>query len=386
MDDVGVGDAMREVTPATHRIRLNKDGAAVDLGYEDGRADYCPRREHLDGLLQDAAVAAGAELHDQTRVTTLVRDEDRVAGVRAVSDGVEQEFRAELVVGADGRHSTVAKLVDADEYLAYDAPRAMYWNYWDAPAFWHTDPAYPFDMYIGHVGDSIRTIFQTDHGHLLLGSLPPVSETKRWRDDPLGTLKADLASDSVVGPLVESADPDGKVRGTIKERYFFRNGTGPGWVLVGDAGHHKDFVLGDGITEALLQARSLTKAIQAGTDGALVRWWRERDVEALPLYFFAEDEGALGAPAELERVVFSQVAKRADLKERMANVLERKVSPYATFPIGNLIRWTLGGALTGKWRVLGEFFAKGRRASTVNREWTARKKLLAELDGELERQ
>ena len=29
-------------------------------------------------------------------------------------------------------------------------------------------------------------------------------------------------------------------------------GVGPGWALVGDAGHHKEFVIGDGITEALL--------------------------------------------------------------------------------------------------------------------------------------
>ncbi|MEW2218902.1 hypothetical protein AB0939_06230 [Streptomyces sp. NPDC006990] len=59
-----------------------------------------------------------------TAVTGLIRDEDgRVAGVRvspATGDGEthggtahERVLRARLVVGADGRSSTVARLADA---------------------------------------------------------------------------------------------------------------------------------------------------------------------------------------------------------------------------------------------------------------------------------
>ena len=58
-----------------------------------------------------------------------MREGDRVVGVRAANPaGQERVFRASLVVGADGRHSAVAHQVQAEEYLAYDAPRAMYWG------------------------------------------------------------------------------------------------------------------------------------------------------------------------------------------------------------------------------------------------------------------
>lgn len=381
LDEVGVGNAMREVTPPTDTIRLEKSGAALDLRFGPGRFEYAPRRKRLDGLLQDAAVAAGARLIDRTRVTELVEENGRVVGVRAVGDGEEKVFRGDLVVGADGRRSTVARLVGAEEYLGYDAPRAMYWAYWDAPAFWRSDPAYPFDMYVGKNGGDVRAIFQTDHGQLLIGSLPPVAETGPWRADPRGALVANLAAHPLTGPLIEGSAPDGKVRGTVKERYYFRDGAGPGWALVGDAGHHKEFVLGDGITEALIQARGLAAAIGEGTDRALIRWWRARDVEALPLFFFGRDEGALGPPPELQRVVFSRVAERPDIQDRLVRTMEHEVSPYKAMRASEVVPWMLAAALRGKPRVIREFLAMGRRGSQVRKELQLREKLLADLDG-----
>jgi menaquinone-9 beta-reductase len=381
LERVGVGAAVRAAAPPTHIVRLRKNDAAVDVEFGDGRAEYCPRRKRLDGLLQDAAAAAGVELLDQTRVTSLVRDGDRVVGVRAVGAGEqERNFRARLVVGADGRHSTVARLVEAEEYLAYDAPRAMFWGYWNAPAFWHTDPAYRFGMYVANTDGHIRVIFQTDDDQLLIGSLPATERASSWRSDPDAALISDLASDSTTGPLIAGSAPDGRVRGTVKERYFFRSAAGNGWTLVGDAGHHKEFVIGDGITEALLQASSLAPAIEKGTDAALRRWWRARDVEALPYFFLGQDEGALGPPLELQQVVFSHAARRPALRARLAATMEHQLSPQDTFPVRQVLWWTLGAALRGSPGVVPQFFAIGRRGSAINRELSLRRRLLAEAE------
>ena len=379
LDDVGVGDAVRAVAPPTHIVRLRKNDAFVDIEFAGGRAEYCPRRARLDGLLQDAAASAGVEVLDRTRVTSLVRDGDRVVGVRAAgSAGQEHVFRAKLVVGADGRHSTVARLVEAEEYLAYDAPRAMFWGYWNAPSFWRTDKAYPFGMYVANTDGHIRVIFQTDHDQLLIGSLPPVEQAVAWRTDPDAALITDLTSDATTGPLIAGSAPDGRVRGTLKERYFFRRAAGNGWMLVGDAGHHKEFVIGDGITEALLQARSLASAIAQGTKAALERWWRARDVEALPYFFLGQDEGALGPPLELQQVVFSHVAKTPTLRARMAATIEHQLPPNATFSVRQVLWWTLGAAFRGSPGVVPQFVAMGRRGSAINRELGLRRRLLAE--------
>jgi flavin-dependent dehydrogenase len=381
LDEVGVGAAIRAVAPPTHIVRLRKNDAFVDIEFPPERAEYCPRRKRLDGLLQDAAVSAGARILDQTRVTSLLREGDRVVGVRAAAAaGQEHVFRASLVVGADGRHSTVARQVEAEEYLAYEAPRGMFWGYWNAPVFWRSDPAYPFGMYVANTDGHIRVIFQTDHNQLLIGSLPPLDQAMVWRTDPDAALIADLASDSTTGPLIAGSAPDGHVRGTLKERYFFRRAAGDGWTLVGDAGHHKEFVIGDGITEALLQARSLAAAVAQGTDAALQRWWRARDVDALPYFFLGRDEGALGPPMELQQVVFSHVAKTPSLLARMAATMEHKLSPLETFPVRHVLWWTLGAALRGSLGVVPQFLAIGRRASANNRELSRRRQLLVEAE------
>jgi 2-polyprenyl-6-methoxyphenol hydroxylase-like FAD-dependent oxidoreductase len=378
LDEVGVGDAVRAVAPPMHTIRLRKNDAIVDYRFSGGRAEYCPRRKRLDGLLQDAAASAGVQVIDQIRVTSVARERDRVVGVRAVaSGGPEHVFRAGLVVGADGRHSTIARQVEAEEYLAYDAPRAMFWGYWNAPPFWRTDPAYRFGMYLANTDGHIRVIFHTDHDQLLIGSLPPVEQAVAWRADVDAALIADLASDATIGPLIASSAPSGRIRGTLKERYFFRRAAGPGWTLVGDAGHHKEFVIGDGITEALLQARSLASAIARGTDTALQRWWRARDVAALPYYYLGRDEGALGPPMQLHQIAFSHAAKTPRLQDRIAATMEHRLSPFDTFPVRTVLWWTLGATFRGSLGVVPDFISIARRGSVANHELTRRRLLLA---------
>lgn len=378
LDEIGVGAAVRAIAPPMPVVRLRKDDAVLDIPLPPGREEFCPRRGRLDALVLRAAEGAGATVLDRTRVTNVVWKAGRAAGVRALRDDVEHVFSAPMVVGADGRHSTIARLVEAEEYLGYDGPRGAYWGYWKAPACWNNDPAYRFGMYIGNQHGDVRVIFHTDNDHLLIASAPLVQEIGPWRADPLGALQRNLAADEVIAPLIAGADPVEAVRGTVKERYFFRRGAGPGWALAGDAGHHKDFVIGDGITEAVLQARSLAKAIGAGGDAALLEWWRARDVEAMPYFFFAEDEGRPAPPLGLQRVVFSRAASRPDLQQRLALAVNHQLSPYDVFPLGDVVRWAAGAALRGSPGVLRDFLTMGRRGALVAREVQRRRALLEE--------
>lgn len=376
LDDVGVGEAVRRDLPATQIGRLRKNQGVLDLPFAKGREELCPRRKRLDGLLQEAAVKAGAELLDRTRVSGLLWDDGRVVGVQTVQRDNETVFSAGLVVGADGRRSTVATLAGAEEYLAYDAPRAMYWSYWEAPDFWDTDSEYGVGMYVGRLDHTIRVVFQTDDNQLLIGSMPPLDLASSWRADPFDSLTHDLIRDSFIQPLVEGSRPDGHVRGTVRERYFFRKAAGPGWALVGDAGHHKDFAIGDGITEALLQAKHLAQAISCGNEKSLYRWWRERDVKAVPLFFFAQDEAALDPVPELVSLAFARANQDPVLKARFLQMFDRRLSPYEVFPAGKVLKWALTGTLRGKPRLLAQFKRMGARIAQVNQDVKLRKELL----------
>jgi len=90
-------------------------GSVPDANH--GRGGYCPRRTVLDKVLADAAVESGAELREEVVVEELVWEDDRVVGFKGRRHGGGSfEEHAQVVIGADGVHSLVAKAVAAPEY------------------------------------------------------------------------------------------------------------------------------------------------------------------------------------------------------------------------------------------------------------------------------
>jgi 2-polyprenyl-6-methoxyphenol hydroxylase-like FAD-dependent oxidoreductase len=81
-----------------------------------------------------------------------------------------------------------------------------------------------------------------------------------------------------------------RISGTADLPNFFRRPFGPGWALVGDAGHHKDPMQARGIRDAFRDAELLVEAIDAGHDGgqpvdaALALYEQRRNAAALPVY------------------------------------------------------------------------------------------------------
>ena len=149
---------------------------------------------------------------------------------------------------------------------------------------------------------------------------------------------------------------------------------------MGDAGHHKEFVIGDGITEALLQARSLASAIAQGTDAALHRWWRARDVEALPFFFLGQDEGALGPPLELQQVVFSHVARSPLSGRGWRPRWSTSSRPTRRSLFDKCFGGHSGPRSEDRWASYHSSLAMGRRGSAINRELRLRRRLLAEAE------
>lgn len=104
---LGVWDAVEAAGPA----RL--DGWRIRPGSEDGFLGRFPggvhgigmEREVLDSVLLDHARRRGVEVRTGARVTDVVREGARVAGVRVGED----EIRARLVIGADGLRSVVMR-------------------------------------------------------------------------------------------------------------------------------------------------------------------------------------------------------------------------------------------------------------------------------------
>jgi 2-polyprenyl-6-methoxyphenol hydroxylase-like FAD-dependent oxidoreductase len=85
-----------------------------------------PQWDFLDFLAEEGSRLPGFRLLRQAEVTGLITSEDRVTGVRATTPEGTLVVRASLVVGADGRHSTVRQAAGL-EVMDLGAPIDVLW-------------------------------------------------------------------------------------------------------------------------------------------------------------------------------------------------------------------------------------------------------------------
>ena len=87
---------------------------------------FMPQREFLNFLAEQGKRYKTFHLHMQSEVTGLIEERGRVVGVRATAPNGPMEIIADLVVGADGRHSTVRQQAGL-EVINRGAPIDVLW-------------------------------------------------------------------------------------------------------------------------------------------------------------------------------------------------------------------------------------------------------------------
>jgi menaquinone-9 beta-reductase len=330
LERIGVLDALLAVAPPLVRGRMAfDDGTAVfdDVIAVTGAPVLNLRRITLDEILVNAAAEAGADVRTQTAVTGLVVEGGRVAGVATRSG----ELRAPLVVGADGAHSAVARMVGADEYHATPNGRVFMWAYYEG------DPT-GGEAWIGKIDDHAYLAMPTDNGLSLVATAPSIDRRDEVRSDREAVYDAGVRGWPELEAGVAGLRREGKVYTMANLQGFFRESAGPGWVLVGDAGHFKDPTPGQGIADALRQSEKLSAAIELALGGgsgapdqALRDWWRWRDEDAWEMYWFAHDMGAAGPTPPLLRHAQRRIAADPKLLTATLRLFNHELRPSEVF-------------------------------------------------------
>jgi len=299
---------------------------------------YAPRRIILDHILVNAAVEAGAKLREGFHVQELLMDGEQVTGIRGRSvQGMPFEEKATLLVGADGMHSVVARAVQAPTYFEKPIFNCSYYAYWSGISLEGIE-IFPRDH-------RIILAIPTNDSKVLIAIQWPRAEFDAIRRDIRGhfleTLEAytpDLANRVRQGTQVE------RFVGTGDLPNFFRKPYGPGWALVGDAGHFKDPVLAHGISDAFHDAELLTEAIDSGLTGrwpmqeALADYERRRNETALPLYELNCQMATLEPPPPEMQLLSIALRNNPAETSRYAAALAGTISPAEFFAPENLAR------------------------------------------------
>jgi flavin-dependent dehydrogenase len=266
---------------------LHFDGTAIsppDLPLPAGYSTdtLCPRRYLLDKILVDAAVEAGAVLREGASVRELIWEDGAVVGVRGHISGEPFEERANVVVGADGMHSIVARAVKPEEYDCYPSLTYGYYTYWTNVE----DTG--MHIYFFSEGNGIL-VFPTNDAKHCIGVGGVHDEFQDFRKDVEGNYMKALEQVPHLAEQVRGGERE-RFLGTADMPNYFRKPYGPGWALTGDAGYHRDFITGLGINDAFLQAELLADALhktwsgEARFEDALSEFQRKRDDYVKPCY------------------------------------------------------------------------------------------------------
>jgi len=236
-----------------------------------------PQWDFLDLLASAGRDYPNFDLRMSTKATGLIEENGRVAGVRAESAEGQFEIRANLVVGTDGRHST---LRDAAAFtpIEYGAPMDV---------LWFRLPRKP---------DDIEDVFgRVSRGHLMVmlnrddywqcAFVVPKGDDAKLRAKPIEIFREEVAS---VAPMVN--DRVGTLASWDDVKFLevkvnrLPTWSKPGLLLIGDAAHAMSPVGGVGINlavqDAVAAANVLAPALRGGgkpEDATLARVQARRD-------------------------------------------------------------------------------------------------------------
>jgi flavin-dependent dehydrogenase len=271
-----------------YAAELQSDGA-------DNRG-LCLGRYKMDALMLDAARSLDTvEMRERFRVTDLLIEGRAVTGIRGENSGAAAEFRAPLVIGADGMRSTVAKIASEriGAFARTDVPCARAYYY-----------AYFTGVPRARLGDEMLSEFESapgaaslvcrcEDGRTVAAVAFDANEMREFRTDLAANFRRHLESSLTVGKVLADAILCGKVFSSGLLLNTCRVPVADGALLLGDAGLHVDPLFGQGHSFALMSteimaglARDWFSARNGSVIGreAMSEFTRGRDEQLIPYY------------------------------------------------------------------------------------------------------
>lgn len=224
------------------------------------------RFDHV--LWQDLARYPCVERREGASVVEVLRGpEGRVTGV-VVRDprGSTERIEAPFVVGADGRHSFIARAVGARTLDARpDHCSTVYYADWVGARPAEAAAPHALTLVTNARGANVLC-FPMPDGRLSVNTHRRADEPAR-EGDHRARYRAALAELPTAWGMLEGASQVSDVVGVKHIANQILEPAGPGWLLVGDAFHCKDPIDGQGIYDALMESKLLAPWLIAASRG-----------------------------------------------------------------------------------------------------------------------
>ncbi|SLK02879.1 NAD(P)/FAD-dependent oxidoreductase [Novosphingobium mathurense] len=259
------GDLLACGTPGIERTSFHYGQNRVDIDIRPAFGTdclYAPRRTVLDRVIADAAEVSGVERRYGLDCMGVIRKHAQgpVSGViLRDTRGAHYRVEADIVIGADGRQSRIAREVDARYLVRMNQASMSIYGYFTGM------PNDGFRWYWGE--QAAAGAIPTNNGASCVFLSLPRDRLGDFRKalHPSRFLQLMQQAFPELGTQLSQAVRKGRLVGFPGQPGYMRECAGPGWALVGDAGWFKDPLTAHGITDALRDAQILADAVLAGT-------------------------------------------------------------------------------------------------------------------------
>ena len=287
-------------------------------------------RRTLDPVLRDlTASTPGVAFLPGWTATRVLEERTRPVGVELENpDHARRKIHAGLVVGADGRNSSVARLARVPGRVR-PHNRFFYFAYWrgiEQPP----SPRGP-RMRLWILDPDGAAEFPNEDGLTVLVATYHRSRLQEVRADLEGSYARMLAG-LPDGPDLSGAERVSKLLGKLEVPNVMRPAARPGIAFVGDAALATDPLFGVGITFAMQSAQWLvdetSRVLDAGPalDRALRRYRRKFTLRLGPHHLQIADFSTGRRTTRLERRAFGRAAVDPEVASGFGKVLAREHS------------------------------------------------------------
>lgn len=249
----------------------------------NGGYALAPRRDAFDSILIEHSTRHGVTFSPRTRLDALIQEDGRVAGAVVVPRGGSPlSIRARVVVGADGRHSKVADLVQAERYGQVPGLRPVYFGYYHGLV-----PLSETAVELFFQDEQIAFIFPMQPRVDCLALEIQPEDFHSFRENPQASFEERFKRLPGMAERMATATLERRMLGMRCVDNHFHTPFGPGWALIGDAGYVKDPITGMGMGDAMLQAGWLADALHDVFQGSqwqtrMAEFQQQRDRACVP--------------------------------------------------------------------------------------------------------
>ena len=263
LDGLGLLDGIlaqphTKLTEARYRVD-GEDAASFHWGRivpDYPYAIWIPQPSLLANLRDRAQQFGGFQCWMGARVEQLVESGGRVVGVRGTRGGQERfEVRADVVVGADGRHSLIRRLAGARVEYEHDDFDVV-WFVAQRQTGW-CDTMY---FLLGH--DVQGVILPRQSGELQVGLLLPKGQWRHWREQGLAFVAGRVRRlDPILAEFADGLRNFGAFFPLSGVLRLVREWCRDGLLLIGDAAHTMSPTWGVGVNVAFVTAAVAAQVI-----------------------------------------------------------------------------------------------------------------------------